>query len=776
MATSNIIIQQSDGNEVSQSRDDLVLGVVVTLLNLNNTGVTSWLWQIVDKPDGSTATLSSSTGSTSTFTPDIEGTYLIKLIINGGQATDQKGAAVKTSNLHYRIPAASEEGEFDSIRGWAEAVNDALRKIDDGYMAAASTGVPASRTLTGAFGIVGGGDLSSNRTFSLATFGTAGTYNQVHVDAYGRISSGSFMNLTLQNIYDNSTPSTVVLNSNGGLIIQNNSTPIGGSLLSIQDNAGVVKYLDVTDNGDLSLKTLGGSIIVDGSNLAIATFRRSGVTRGNINYVTSPLPYFNFSSSMTTVGTSVTNLAGTGLFITGTASPFTDQNSASLKSTGNYSVYANGSSSGLQTAEGSLFSFSDLANGGVQFILAGTSPVPNAPVTDITFDFSRDNNAISFDNSAGSTTFSVSSFLIKPPKYDATVAGPQTLNAASTVTIVGAPASNSSNLVINSAISLWVQSGTTQFDGTTNFNDTVVVDADLHVLQNIDTFGPSSLQLGSSNAVNLLLGNSGIPTNILGDCVVNPGQYIANAGSTAKMRLGQKANGEIVWSTNVDQNNGDAMDAPSDSAWKFAMQTAASGGYDALTLQHTPTGNGGWSGTQIFRMDGTGLTISTAGADAGYGHANIVVSATGNNEAGIKINNTANDGYAYNIFATGSSSGLGNHKFVIGDINGFTHRFVIDSATGNTGIGTSTPSAKLDINGDIKVEGDANIAGSSNKIGFYGATAVAKQTQSGNTATGSAGSTTNVFTNTTFTGGVGATAYTIGDIVKILKNLGLITS
>jgi len=60
-------------------------------------------------------------------------------------------------------------------------------------------------------------------------------------------------------------------------------------------------------------------------------------------------------------------------------------------------------------------------------------------------------------------------------------------------------------------------------------------------------------------------------------------------------------------------------------------------------------------------------------------------------------------------------------------------------------------------------------------IGFYGATPIAQPSSpSGNTHTVTAGSTTSVFVNTSFDGGISGTAYTIGDIVAALKNLGLI--
>ena len=55
-------------------------------------------------------------------------------------------------------------------------------------------------------------------------------------------------------------------------------------------------------------------------------------------------------------------------------------------------------------------------------------------------------------------------------------------------------------------------------------------------------------------------------------------------------------------------------------------------------------------------------------------------------------------------------------------------------------------------------------------------TAVAAPAPSGNTHTVAAGATTSVFTNTTFDGGTGSTAYTVGDIVAALKSVKIIPS
>jgi len=60
--------------------------------------------------------------------------------------------------------------------------------------------------------------------------------------------------------------------------------------------------------------------------------------------------------------------------------------------------------------------------------------------------------------------------------------------------------------------------------------------------------------------------------------------------------------------------------------------------------------------------------------------------------------------------------------------------------------------------------------------GFYGTAAVVQPTAGHVTTLTGAGSTDEVFANSTFTGGTGSSAYTVGDIVLALKQLGLIAS
>ena len=134
MVTAAIVINQTGhpAGSASTSRDDLNLGLTVTLTNDDNTDVISWAWEFISRPPNSFATLITPFAATSTFTPDVRGSYLVKLTVNDGTNTDtdQRIAAIKTSFLKMRIPALEETSDFSSIQGWAEAIYNSFMTID----------------------------------------------------------------------------------------------------------------------------------------------------------------------------------------------------------------------------------------------------------------------------------------------------------------------------------------------------------------------------------------------------------------------------------------------------------------------------------------------------------------------------------------------------------------------------------------------------------------------------------------------------------------------
>lgn len=111
---------------------------IVTLSLADTSGVTSYSWGFIDIPEGSSAVLSSATVPTPTFSPDIQGTYLVQCTVNDGQSYARNAVAFTTEFQAFRMPAAGETVEFDPITGWKEAVNELFERVDVGISGAGS--------------------------------------------------------------------------------------------------------------------------------------------------------------------------------------------------------------------------------------------------------------------------------------------------------------------------------------------------------------------------------------------------------------------------------------------------------------------------------------------------------------------------------------------------------------------------------------------------------------------------------------------------------------
>ncbi len=112
----------------------LTIGSVVSLDNSNNGGELTYLWEFLDMPAGSLTAFSNPAIQNPTFTPDSEGTYLIRLTVNATLATEATNtviAAITQLKTGMRIPAAGETTEESTSRGWAENVNENLQLLDN---------------------------------------------------------------------------------------------------------------------------------------------------------------------------------------------------------------------------------------------------------------------------------------------------------------------------------------------------------------------------------------------------------------------------------------------------------------------------------------------------------------------------------------------------------------------------------------------------------------------------------------------------------------------
>lgn len=91
MANSDIHVDAVDGRPVQEK----VIGVSPALTNLNDGGVTSWLWEEVFAPSGSVAAFSNSAIAAPTYGPlNVAGTYHLRLSVNGATGPWESDAEV----------------------------------------------------------------------------------------------------------------------------------------------------------------------------------------------------------------------------------------------------------------------------------------------------------------------------------------------------------------------------------------------------------------------------------------------------------------------------------------------------------------------------------------------------------------------------------------------------------------------------------------------------------------------------------------------------------
>jgi len=300
-------------------------------------------------------------------------------------------------------------------------------------------------------------------------------------------------------------------------------------------------------------------------------------------------------------------------------------------------------------------------------------------------------------------------------KHNAGLSGSLTLLTDGTsYLIAGAGISISSGS--NTGITIFGNANTLALPGSDTqvlFNNNGLIGTDSGITYNQTT---DSLTLTGDLAV-----NGGDITTTASTFNLLNGATTINLGSTASNRLINIGTGTAVQSINIGSEN-----------------TSSS-----LILL---------AGTGNMLLSGSTTATYTIGSSLGTGTITIGNSTAANIiSIGSAGNNTANDQTVFIANGTGKST------------------VTIGSNAAHTG--------KTTIQAGTSSGGGVVIAQSAGRLGFFGlSTPVTVQSATGDTSVSNTGSTNTVFRNTTFTGGAGATAYTIGDIVKALKAYGLIST
>ena len=177
--------------------------------------------------------------------------------------------------------------------------------------------------------------------------------------------------------------------------------------------------------------------------------------------------------------------------------------------------------------------------------------------------------------------------------------------------------------------------------------------------------------------------------------------------------------------------------------------TAAAGTFTSLTATSISASDGNITNVGDINCDSisaddaaTGLNVIFDGTDTGDNK----ITLTDNLASALDITESSNSYLKFTTTNSGEKVVFGKDLDISGD-----HDLIVGTSTG-TKIGTAA----------------------TQKIGFFNATPVVQQNTTGTTTGTTGGSGTALHTNATITGGVGSTAYTVGDIVKALKTLGLL--
>lgn len=260
-------------------------------------------------------------------------------------------------------------------------------------------------------------------------------------------------------------------------------------------------------------------------------------------------------------------------------------------------------------------------------------------------------------------------------------------------------------------------------------------------------------------------------THFIGDGLGNT-NYLDAYGSTAiQLQAARRARGSLAAPRRIKsgdtiwQSVGYGFHAADDSSTAAVNTNASVRLVYGTTEDHTATAQGGYLGISTIATGGTSLVervkVNDAGLTIDAGGSliapNVVLGTNAATSGAIGIPN------ATQFFARNAANSADVALFQLDASNFFFIQSSMKWADGAViALGTTT---------GTKI-GTSTL----NKLGFFNATPVVQPSGSGSVTVSAAGSTNTVFRNTSFTGGLGGSAYTIGDIVAALISLGLLAA
>ena len=268
---------------------------------------------------------------------------------------------------------------------------------------------------------------------------------------------------------------------------------------------------------------------------------------------------------------------------------------------------------------------------------------------------------------------------------------------------------------------------------------------------------------------------------------------VANGGTNASSASAARTSLDAQEQKDVLDDLG-ALSAPASDGQFIVATGAGAFQYEAAATARTSLGLGtiATQASNSVDIDGGAIDGAVIGANSAAAGTFAALTSTSINVSDGNITNAGNincDSISADAAATGlniifDGTDTGDNKITLTD-NLASALDITESTNSYLKFTTTNSGEKIVFGKDLDISGDHDLiigtstgtkigTAATQKIGFFNATPVVQQSGV-NEGTGfTAGSGTATKDDSTFTGNVGSTAYRINDIVKALKNLGIL--